>query len=201
MKKCTKTTNEVLVLLFAAVGFGVFACSSSDSSDPLETTTAVWDHAVDFSAYQTFALVEPPEDEEQPGDITEGVRLALIEALTDELEDVGLTESASIEDADLKVTSFVKVKTVDSTVTGYWYEYYYWGWYWGYDEYWYENDEVQFDMGTLIVDAVDVGDAGDEDDKLVFRGVAIGVVNDSPSEAPARIENAVEDIFEFWPAD
>jgi hypothetical protein len=194
-----RNLKQIIYTLLLAAAFSMPACSSSDSSNSIGDTTAVKDNTADFSKYKTFFLVEPPDDVEQPGDITEGVRLSVINALTKELKSAGLKEAANAEAADLKVTSFIKVKTVDATATGYWYEYYYWGWYWDYYDYWYENDEIEFDMGTLIVDVVDSTGSDDADDRLVFRGVSMGIIADNPSDAPERVEDAIEEIFSYWP--
>jgi hypothetical protein len=195
-----KIKKKHTALLFSVAALGIWACTSSNSgTTAVNDTTAVKDNTVNFALYKTFSLVEPPDDVEQPGTITEGVRLAVIDTLRSELKAVGLKEVADAESADLKATSFIKVKTVDSTATGYWYEIYYWGWYWDYNDYWYEDDEVQFDMGTLIVDVVDSTKPGAADDKLIFRGVSMGVVSNNPAEAPERVKSAIKEIFTFWP--
>jgi hypothetical protein len=76
----------------------------------------------------------------------------------------------------------------------------YYGWYWGYYESWYDSEQVTFDMGTVVIDAVDVKDQTDpDDDRLVFRGIASGLLYEGSDDATDRIENAVHYIFHEWP--
>jgi inorganic pyrophosphatase/exopolyphosphatase len=59
---------------------------------------------------------------------------------------------------------------------------------------------VEFEVGTIIIDAVDMKDPVDtEDDRLVFRGAASGVMYDDAEDATDRIEDAVHRIFTQWP--
>jgi hypothetical protein len=97
------------------------------------------------------------------------------------------------------VGAYILINRVEGTATGYWYDMYY-GWYWGYYESWYDSEQVTFDMGTVVIDAVDVKDQTDpDDDRLVFRGIASGLLYEGSDDATDRIENAVHYIFHEWP--
>jgi hypothetical protein len=200
MKINTPRENRFLGLTVCAlIALGTWACDPGDSgSNVSDTVGTVSDNTADFSSYSTFMLVEPPADAEKPPvSLPEGERLALNKAIIAEMEALGHTRVTV--DADLLVASFIRVETVDTTVSGYWYEYYY-GYYWGYDYIWYEEDEIEVDVGTVIVDAVDtVNVADDKDDRLVFRGVAMGLVGEGDDDSSSRIVTAVGLIFDEWP--
>ena len=191
-----------VVLLVGLVGVG---CEEDDSSTP-DPTIAVSDNTADFGAFTTFMIVEVPDrslGDTIPEDLTDGDQLTINNQITAELQALGLTKVA--EGADLQVSSFVTIETMDATVTGYWYEYYwYYGW-WYYYDYWYSNDEVEFDAGALIIDAFatyepDDDDDDDDDDDLVFRGTTVGIASeDGASERTERLEEAVTLIFGKWP--
>ena len=188
--------QSLIAILFLSLLVG---CSDEDSGSSSDTVLAISDNTADFSTYQTFAVVAPSDDSENPpANLPEGDILALQNAIISALEALGLTQATEAE-ADLRVGAFIRVDTVESTATGFWYEYY-WGWYWGYSETWYDEDIIEFDVGTLVIDAVDTRDKENaDDDRLVFRGAALGLVGEESSDTSSRIEAAVDDIFDKWP--
>jgi hypothetical protein len=84
---------------------------------------------------------------------------------------------------------------------GQWQDYYYGG-YWGYGSAWYQQDLIMLGGGTLIIDAVDVGARDNlDDDALVFRGYATGLLPREQTDVSAQISEAVAEIFKHWPVE
>jgi len=193
--------GSAVFLLGIGLALVFTACESSGSSEPTDTVVVVSDNTVSFSGFGTYALVEYEGDPgNPPPNVSEGDKQALISAINSNMNALGYVQVAE-EEADLLISSFGFIETLEAMVTGYYYEYYY-GWYW-YDKYWYyDEDEVEFDVVTVVIDAVDVKDkAVEEDDRLVFRGNAFGIFADEPSESADRITDAVNQIFDEWPED
>ena len=187
-----------VLLLVGAVGAG---CDDEDSSTP-DPVISLYDHTADFGIFETFMIVEPPEGttgDKDPVDLTDGDQITIDTQITQELEALGLTKVTA--GADLQVSSFVTIEKMDAAVTGYWYEYYWYGWYWYYYDQWYYNDEVEFDAGSLVIDAFATYEADDdEDDRLVFRGMTMGIVSDdAASERTERLQDAVSLVLGDWP--
>jgi hypothetical protein len=192
---------RVAVLLGMGLYLIVAGCESEGSNTPSDTVISYSDNTVSFAAFSTYALVESEEDPENPPpNVSEGDKQALISAIISNMNALGYVQVAE-DEADLLISSFGFIETLEAMVTGYYYEYYY-GWYW-YDKYWYyDEDEVEFDVVTVVVDAVDVKNKEiEEDDRLVFRGNAFGIFADEPSESANRITDAVNQIFDEWPED
>ena len=196
----SKNSLLVLVAILLLLGAVAAGCDDEESSTP-DPVISLYDHTADFGAFETFMIVDPPEGttgDKDPVDLTDGDQITIDTQITRELEALGLTKVA--EGADLQVSSFVTIETMDAVVTGYWYEYYWYGWYWYYYDYWYYNDEVEFDAGALIIDAYAANQPDDEDDELVFRGTTLGIVSeDGASERTERLQEAVTLIFGEWP--
>jgi hypothetical protein len=179
---------------------GLAACAHDEGSSLRVFGTH--DKSVDFSEYQTYDVVEPddvPEGEIAPRAYLEANRVAVIHSIIGEMEARGYVRERS--DPDLLVSPLVRLENVENVVveSPYWYDYYY-GWYWDYGYPWYAVDVIQLEAGTLIIDAVDVGDPADvEDDQLVFRGYATAILPRSPTDVSDRIPGVVAEIFDFWP--
>lgn len=197
-----KKKNGIWVLLSAVFAFCMLTgCEEEDDNMPDDVVLAVSDNTMDFSTYKTFTVMEASVDDGQtlPEDLPAGNVVTLNNAIAAELKAIGLKQVT--EDADLLVGALIRTSEVDAVVTGYWYDYYY-GWYWGYYDVWYDAELVTFDVGTLIIDAVDVKDPEEaEDDRLVFRGAYSGVMYDDAEDASDRINAAVEKIFKQWPLE
>lgn len=194
--------------------FSVFACltligltatisaCSDEPSPPLVFPVlidGVYDLSADFSAYQTYDLVEPEDlgHEGRPQGYIESNRVAVIQSILDELSQRGLVLDQS--NPDLRISPFVRLTEADSVDELWWWEHY-WGWYWGYSAPWYSRDITEFEAGTLVIDAVDLGDPADpEDDRLVFRATATGLIPTEPQDVSDQIPGYVEDMFAYWP--
>ena len=197
-----RSTTSRLLILAAMPALMLGGCVYEEEGDNLpDDVTAISDVTANFGVYKTFAIAEaPPNPENPPDDIPAGDRAILNQSIIDELKALGLNQTAE-EGADLLVASFIRTEFVRAEVTGYWYDYYY-GWYWGYYEQWYDEEIQYFKAGTLVIDAIDVRDrANQEDDRLVFRGAYMGLVNESASDNTDRIEEAVQLIFSEWPSE
>lgn len=188
----------------ATLALGLLAaCTEEEEQLPPEQplVAGVYDMTADFSSYQTFDVVEPddvPDAEPAPQAYLESNRIAVVQAIVSQMEGRGYVRDES--DPDLVISPMVRLQEVEVLVEEAWYDYYY-GWYWGYGYPWYDQDIVTLEAGTLIIDAVDVGERENvEDDKLVFRGYATAILPPQPTDVSHQIQEAVAEIFEFWPS-
>jgi hypothetical protein len=194
--------------LFASFGvtltLSLFAaCTEEEEQLPEQPRIGgVYDMTADFSAYQTFDVVEPgdvPANQQAPKNYLESNRIAVVQAIITQMEARGYVRNE--EDPDLLISPLVRLQDVDVLVQEAWYDYYY-GWYWGYGYPWYDEDVVTLQAGTLIIDAVDTGERENvEDDKLVFRGYATAIVPSQPTDVSHEIHQAVAEIFDYWPSE
>jgi hypothetical protein len=188
---------------FGALAFTLFTgCTEEEEQIPdLPLIGGVYDMTADFSAYQTFDVVEPddvPADEPAPQSYLESNRIAVTQAIINQMEGRGYVRDEAAP--DLLISPMVRLQEVEVVVEQAWYDYYY-GWYWGYGYPWYDSDVITLEAGTLIIDAVDVGERENvEDDRLVFRGYATAILPTQPSDVSNEIHQAVADIFDFWPS-
>jgi len=178
------------------------ACKDDEQPPESAAIGGVYDMTVDFRAYQTFDVVEPdkvPADEPAPKAYLESNRIAVIQSIVREMEERGYVRDQA--DPDLLITPMVRLQEVEVVVQEVWYDYYY-GWYWGYGYPWYDQDVIVLEAGTLLIDAVDVGEWDNaEDDQLVFRGYATALLPNQPVDVSDRIPEVVSDIFDLWPAE
>jgi hypothetical protein len=179
------------------------ACTEDKDEElpELPVVAGLHDMTVDFSSYKTFDVVEPgevPADEPAPKAYLESNRIAVVQAIIAEMEERGYVRDQN--DPDLLVSPLVRLQEVEVVVTEAWYDYYY-GYYWGYGYPWYDQDVVQLEAGTLIIDAVDVGERENvDDDKLVFRGYATAIMPPQPTDVSHELTEVISEIFDFWPS-
>ena len=166
--------------------------------------------AVDFAAFKTWAFKDPalkyqPNSPMLKSDLTEQ---RIIQAVSSELDQRGLRPVAAGSKPDLLVQTYLIVANrQEQVVTNYGYNGPwggpwaggYWGgpWegYWGAPMY-NEVRNIVYQVGTLQIDLMDA-----KDGKLVWRGSAERIVNDSPTpaERSAAIREAVTKILSTYP--
>jgi hypothetical protein len=188
----------------AAIALTLFAACTEEEEEKLPELPLIYgvhDMTADFSSYRTFDVVEPgdvPADETEPKAYLESNRIAVIQSIVAEMEQRGYTRDQT--DPDLLISPFVRLQETEVLIEEAWYDYYY-GYYWGYGYPWYDQDVVTLEAGTLIIDAVDVGERENAaDDKLVFRGYAAAILPTQPVDVSHEIAEAVSEIFDFWPS-
>lgn len=195
---------QISRITLLALTAALAACTEEAERHPdLPAVAGVYDMTVDFSAYETFDIVEPdqlPDGGSPPISLIEANRIAVLNSIAEELEARGYVRDQV--SPDLEITTFVRYHDVEVVAEStYWYDYYY-GWYWGYGYPWYDVDLIELEAGTLVIDAVDVGRLAEEsDDMLVFRGTATGLLPDQPVDFSAQIPGVIADIFDFWPGE
>jgi hypothetical protein len=190
-------------LLPALVGLALtLACGEAPVESPglPVVIDGVYDQTVDFSTYQTYNLVEIHEGAEAPPrGYTQANRRAVRTTIHEELHARGLTYDP--EDPDLVIAPFIRLTAVEVHEEKWWWSGY-WGWYWGYASPWHDENLHAFDAGSLVIDAVDIGDPDDEDDDvLVFRATATALFPNRPVNWADRIADAVVQMFEYWPSE
>ena len=157
------------------------------------TVSSDYDPATDFTALKTFRWLEvkkrAKDDPLKSQLIEKRVRAAAEKALIAK----GFQKVDSGE-PDFFVAAFAGLKD-KMNVTDWGYSY---GPYWGPYPYGRNIDVSYYTQASLFIDLIDNGK-----DQLLWRGVGTGVVrgdNPTPSEAQARMDDAVDEIlYEFPP--
>ncbi|MEB0205553.1 DUF4136 domain-containing protein [Pseudomonas sp. CCC3.1] len=165
--------------------------------------------AVDFAQFRTWAWKDPavqyqPNNPMLKSDLTEQ---RIIQAVSSQLDQRGLRPVAAGGKPDLLVQTYLIVANrQEQVVTNYGYGGPWggpwgvygggpWGGYWGPAAY-NETRNVIYQVGTLQIDLTDA-----KDGRLVWRGSAEKVLNDSPTpqERSAAIREAVTKILNNYP--
>lgn len=161
--------------------------------------------AVDFAQFRTWAWKDPavqyqPNNPMLKSDLTEQ---RIIQAVSSQLDQRGLRPVAAGGKPDLLVQTYLIVANrQEQVVTNYGYGGpwggpwgVYGGGYWGPAAY-NETRNVIYQVGTLQIDLTDA-----KDGRLVWRGSAEKVLNDSPTpqERSAAIREAVTKILNNYP--
>src|SRR5688572_22050844 len=159
------------------------------------------DPAIDFSAYQSFAI--PPRTKPDTPDVLDNslMRKRLEGMFVKELNGHGLAAAADPATADLLVRYWIttEAKTDISTVpsggpSGYGYgsPYPYWGGRWGPM---YQDVIVRdYTEGTLVLDLVDR-----QRDELVWRAYVVGTLSRERETVYQLVEEALGRAFEDYP--
>lgn len=194
--------------MLAVFAFSAFGCDEEEEEEKLQTVTYEINDEVDFAQYETFSIVNPlagTEGEDADAGVEDGgvsdapfgiedINAEVLAEIETQMTGLGMTVDDS--DPNLMVTYYAKKESYTDPVT--FYDYYY-GPYWGYEYTW--TMEVEYDVGTMIVDVVDLGTSADsDDDLLVFRGIAEGVFGQDPGFQLLQVRNAVYAVFQGWPA-
>lgn len=185
---------RAIIFILIAVGWVGPACN------PIQVLSD-YDRQANFSQYQTYRLSAPQDVEPTDPIFNQLNQNRLRRAIAEQMELRGYTAS---EDPDLAVNMYVKITPRREVIVR---DYYlpYWGYYryyghWGYYRYWgggwqRMRDVVQeYREGTLVIDLVDT-----ERDQLVWHGVAVGVLEELPSDPDELIRQAVKQIFDQYP--
>ncbi|MEO0330082.1 MAG: DUF4136 domain-containing protein [Bacteroidota bacterium] len=162
-----------------------------------------YDRRADFSHYKTFALSEPRDVDPTDPLLNQLNQNRLRREITEQMELRGYNQSD--DDPDLAVNIYVKITPYHEVYVVRDYYLPYRGYYryyghWGYYRYWgpgwtYMRDVVrEYEEGTLIIDLVDT-----EEDQLVWHGVAVGILEELPSDPDVLIHQAVKTIFDQYP--
>ena len=172
--------------LFVSIA-ALAACSSI-------SVTSDWDTNVDFSIFETFAVLEEPK---QPVNrlVDQRIRAALVAELTGK----GLRQVDTPDKADLAIGYQVTTeeRTTHHTVHSGWD-----GYRGGWNTHWRSpagtstTRQVNFTVGTLVIAAFQMSDK-----ELVWEGSASGTVNPSsgPEQREQRINDAVQRILKDFP--
>jgi hypothetical protein len=148
-----------------------------------------WDHSADFTAFASFAFIEPTEDE--PEVVTLNVT-RVRNAVRAEYELLGLVEA---ENADVDVVILTETETssnleLDCVPAIYWS-----GNTGGYNSCaLLELEKHDVTVGTILLG---IGDAARGE--IVFNGMMQGIANGQDTEH--RINDAVGEVFDEYPAD
>jgi len=198
--------RSLAIVAVTIIGAGSLlgACSSENPCGDIIETRA--DDDADFGSYETFAVLEVPDEGGSAGAGGEGsgipddIRLNLEAANTaaaNELESIGLTEVGVDDDPDLFVVS-ASASREETELT--WYcvpGWYWWGWYYYWDPCaWMVPIEIEYTEGSLLVALVDAAT-----EAPVFGGVVQGILECTDDDLQSRIEEGVEEIFEDYPSE
>lgn len=171
-------TNILKVILPALLVIVMAGCASIKVSTD-------YDHKADFSKYKTFNFSKEV-DKVTLNDLN---RRRLKEAISKELEAKGYQISST---PDILVNAFVKGRTKYTATanTNYYGGMYYRGW-------GTSNTSVDVNKsieGTLFIDLIDV-----QEKKMIWEGVAEGLVNPRTETREDKINSVVAMIFKSFP--
>ncbi len=181
------------LVVTAALTVAVSACAGIKVSSD-------WDPSVDFSQYQSFAVLD-----EAPGSaqLDQLIRGRIKAAIATTLQAKGMSQVDSPDDADLAVgwqLTTEERSSFQTVSTG-------WG---GYGRYgragWYgagagmatsRTTETRYDVGTLVIALFD-----ETKDQMIFTGTGskeLAATNLTPQESQKRINEAVAAILKDYP--
>ena len=192
-------SNRSATGLALGLGLTLVACaedsSSADEQGAYELTIDVEANPqVDFSSYTSFDIVDPtPNAEGDPPPEFVEVQAELEDAIIAEMSAKGLTRDPN--SPQLLINPMVNVDAAISA--GRFYESVY-GWFWGYEYLW--TVEYDYADGSLVLDVIDRGNPDNvEDDLLVYRGAAHGLLAEDIELIEDQIDDATQAIFDQWP--
>ena len=187
MARCTRNSIKQAALFIA---FAMLAACSGI------TVTSDWDPGVDFSQFETFAVLEQP----QPS-INRLVDNRIRSAIEGELTAKGLRQVEAPDRADLAIG--YQVTTEERTT---WHTVHDRGWgsagyhrsraHWSAPVGTSRTTQVTFTVGTLVITAF-----RSDDKELVWEGSASGTVDPAagPQQSEQRINDAVRKVFKDFP--
>jgi hypothetical protein len=154
------------------------------------------DPGVELADYASFEVILPTTmvDDSPPLGFGE-LEQPLSAALTEQLIDKGLRANVDGERAQLVINPLITVDEISQIL-----EFYdvHFGWYWGYAADWAPSPTLP--RGSLVIDVVDQsGPNSPSDDKLVYRGIARGLLLDDPEQIRRELGTVVWTIFADWP--
>jgi hypothetical protein len=192
-----KIRHSLAIAWLAAVLLAAF--SGAAAAKP--QVKADYDHATNFAAYRTFAIVSPPgtEVDGYPAEITETFK----KAVRAEMEKRGYTYSESNPDLLVNFSALLAKKTGHDTLDKQ--EVGYYGYRQGervpiyktWSTYTYDKGTKEYVEGTLNIELIDA-----KAKQLVWEGVAIGEVRSKTlkAEDPSpQIAKAIGHVFEKYP--
>jgi hypothetical protein len=161
------------------------------------TVTTDYDRSIPFGTYHTYALEPPP----QAPPFSPSADAALRNTLRETLAAKGIREVPTTDKPDLAVVPHITLQQKSSVqqYTDWGYRGGAWPYYGGYYGVWAGAPTTyttinNYTEGTLLLDFVD-----NSKQKLVFRGVGKGTMENPESNAK-KIEEAVRKIVEKFPA-
>lgn len=182
--------NLIPLLALFAISSLLTSCGESI------TLSNDYDKSVDFTNYRSFGFLDWPEENNKI--VNEFDKNRLIEATKAEFAARGMTYMDDVKSADIAVNIFVTTeqKTEHQAYTNYYgggYGYYY-SPYMGMGSSSTTVREVNYIVGTIIVDVFDVNNK-----KLVWQGLGQGVVDDNPKNRDEGVEDVMGKIIGQYP--
>jgi hypothetical protein len=166
---------------------------------PSISVSSDWDPAVDFSGYQTFAVLDEAHGGQALDQLTSN---RIKSAISSTLEAKGMRQVDNPDNADVAVGWQITTdqESTYQTVNTGWGGY---GRYGGYGGGWgggmstSRTTEYRYEVGTLVIAMFD-----EKTDNMIFTSTGskkLASDNVSPDEAQARINEAVETILKDFP--
>lgn len=181
-----------LFTLIIMLGLMLTFTSCSDSI----SVTSDYDKSVDFTEHKSFGFLPWPEENKKI--VNEFDEKRIIDATKAEFEARGLKFMDNVQVADIAVNVFVTAeqKTEHQAYTNYYgggYGYHY-SPYMGMGTSTTTVREVDYVVGTIIVDVFDVSEK-----KLIWQGSGSGVVDDNPKSRDEGVDHAMGKILSQYP--
>ena len=160
------------------------------------TLSSDFDKTKDFSKYKSFGFLPWPEENKSL--VNQLDQRRIMDAITEEFAARGVTRSQDFKSADLAVNVFItkEQKTEHQAYTNYY------GGGFGYHYSPYAGmgsssttvREVNYTVGTVIIDVFDVSDK-----HLAWQGIGQGVVEETPRDRDESVDEAVRKIMSQYP--
>ncbi len=172
-----------LGIALVALGFAVPTAAQKVHVD--------YDRTVDFERYRTFAWGPTLDASPNLNDTAPLAHAWIKNGMEYYLTTVGLVEDE--DNPDLRVTYYADEREIvkfDTLHAGYhygpgWYPSPFWGMGWGASS----TTTTSYDKGSLVIDIWDV-----EQDRVVWRGVAVDTIKEQPEKMVKQIDRAIEKI-------
>jgi hypothetical protein len=200
------------IFIFCGLLFLVASCnkypSDSVSSEEADLIGSLYDQNADFSSYKTFAIVDSVifiKNEAGEGVLDSGVSRysdRIISSIAQNMTSRGYIRVSKDSAPDLGIDASILSGEFTGSYT-YWGGYpSYWGWY-GYS-YWYSYPQTgyyQFEIGSIIMNMVDLKNRNDTDKELrvIWNNFAVGLLSQTTNANGSRVDRAINTMFEQSP--
>jgi hypothetical protein len=162
----------------------IFGLACAISPMPAQKAHVDFDHACDFSRYQTYRWAAPPNADS----LNQLMQLRVVSFVEEALAARRLRRVETGGDLLVNFQMDVHEEKVFTTIADSN------GWGWGWGSTFATTTAQTITLGTLTVDVVD-----SHRNRLVFEGVSTTPVSSKPAHNTKRLAKAVNEIFEKYP--
>jgi Domain of unknown function (DUF4136) len=214
-KKQNLKKMKTLIRTFMVVSmtWGLFGCypEGPEYVDELDIVYTNYDPSFDFKALGTFALPDNVikldgkdfknnNGEDIPEFVSPQYAMPILNAIRDNMEDMGWTQVAKTENPDVILLPSVS----KDTHVYYYYDWYYWNWWypgwnsrwgWYYSGYYYPAFRGGYSTGTLFIQMTNAKSGNPDNVPVIWSSEINGLVQGSSSYLISRINKTIDQAF------